>query len=116
MVLAIACLVAMACTDRDDEISTVQIRIKNASNITYDEVQVGDSEEVYINVSPDAYSEYLEYEIAYSYAAIEIHSGEETYVLQPIDFVGETQLPPGFYTYQLAISEEGVVAFEFLID
>ncbi len=116
IVLMIVCLVATGCTDRDDKISTVQIRIKNTSSITYDEVLVGDAEELHMDVPPDGYSEYFEYAVAYRYAYIQIHSGEETYILQPIDFLGETPLPPGFYTYQLSVSLEGAVILEFIID
>ena len=116
MILSIVCLVATGCTDRDDEINTVQIRIKNASDITFDEVQVGDAEELHLDVLPDSYSAYFEYAVAYKYAYIEIHAGEETYVLQPVDFVGQTPLPPGFYTYELSLSPEGEILLEFIID
>ncbi|MEX0287566.1 MAG: hypothetical protein AB3N14_00510 [Flavobacteriaceae bacterium] len=105
-----------ACTDRDDDINEVKIRIKNASSITFDEVQVGDAEEVHTNVAPNDFSEYLVYETAYRYAFIEIKSGEETFTLQPIDFVGETALPIGLYTYELDVSAEGDVMLEFKID
>jgi len=105
-----------SCTDRDDEISAVNIRIKNASTFIFDEVQVGDAEELHMNLAPDAYSAYLEYELAYSYAYIEIKSGEDTFVLQPIDFVGESELPLGFYTYELNVNEEGDVSLNFVID
>ena len=104
------------CTDRDDDINEVKIRIKNTSSITFDEVQVGDAEEVHMNVAPDDFSEYLIYETAYRYAFIEIKSGAETYTLQPIDFVGETPLPIGLYTYELDVSAEGDVMLEFKID
>ena len=33
---------AVGCTDRDDEVIAVNIRIQNASSLTFDEVQVGD--------------------------------------------------------------------------
>jgi hypothetical protein len=106
----------MGCTDRDDDVDAVNIRIKNASNIIFDEVQVSDAEEVYENVSSGDYSGYFEFETAYQYAFVQIRSGEDTFTLQPIDFVGETPLPIGFYTYELNITEDGNVNLEFLID
>ncbi|WP_282163057.1 hypothetical protein [Ulvibacterium marinum] len=109
-------LLALSCTDRDDDVDAVNIRIKNASNITFDEVQVSDAVEVYENVSSGDYSGYLEFETAYQYAFIQIRSGEDTFTLQPIDFVGETPLPIGFYTYELDITADGNVDLSFLID
>lgn len=107
---------AFSCTDRDDGVDTVNIRINNDSNINFDEVQVGTNEEMYTNVASGDYSNYLVYEMAYEYAFVEIKSGEDIYVLQPIDFVGETQLPIGFYTYKLSVNEEGEVGLQFVVD
>jgi hypothetical protein len=106
----------LGCTDRDDDVNEVNIRIQNVSDITFDEVQVGDAESLHMNIGPDEFSEYLVYETAYRYAFIQIISGAETYTLQPIDFVGETELPIGLYTYELSIGAEGDVMLEFRID
>ena len=106
----------IGCTDKDDDVNEVNIRIKNVSKLTFNEVQVGNAEELHMNISPDDYSEYLVYETAYRYAYIQILSGTETYTLQPIDFVGETELPIGLYTYELDITEEGGVDLTFVID
>ncbi|MBT8312018.1 MAG: hypothetical protein KJO94_00305 [Eudoraea sp.] len=106
----------VGCTDRDDDLEAINIRIKNASTLNFDSVQVGESPEPYLNVAPDGYSGYQEFEIAFNYAFIQITSGEETYTLQPIDFVGETPLPLGFYTYELDISDTGEVTLNFVID
>lgn len=114
--LLIVGLFAASCTDRDDEINDVQIRIKNNSSILFEEVQVGDQETLHMNIGPGDYSDYLSYETAYRYAYISVTSGEETYILQPIDYVGETALPPGLYTYELNISEEGELLLVFSPD
>ncbi|QBA63526.1 hypothetical protein [Muriicola soli] len=108
--------VNMACTDRDDDPTAVNIRIKNSSTIQFDEVVVGDEEHLYEDLAQDSFSEYKEYEMAYRYAYIRITSGEESFVLQPIDFVGEEELPFGLYTYDLNLTEEGEVTLEFVID
>ncbi len=94
----------------------VNIRIRNISNINFDRVQVGEADKVHENVGTDEFSEYLQYEEAYRSAFIEIQSGEETFVLQPTDFVGETALPIGLYTYELNVDEEGEVLLEFKVD
>ncbi len=105
-----------ACSDRDDELNAVNIRVRNNSTMNFDEVQVGDAPEVHLNVAPDAFSDYFEYETAYRTAFIEVTTAGETYILQPIDFVGETPLPDGFYTYELRLTEEGNLTLEFSID
>ena len=106
----------LGCTDQDDEVDAVNIRIKNKSSLVFDSVIVGDAQEPHMNIAPDGYSDYLSYEEAYRYAYIEIASGEETFILQPIDFVGETPLPIGFYTYELDITETGEVVLTFVVD
>lgn len=107
---------AAACTDLDDDLETVNIRIKNNSSLLFDAVIVGDALEPHENVAPGDFSTYFMYEEAYRYAYIEINSGEETFILQPIDFVGETPLPIGFYTYELDVTESGDVLLEFVVD
>lgn len=108
--------ISLSCTDRDDNVEEVNIRVRNISSIVFDQVQVGEADKIHENVSPDSFTDYLPYEEAYSYAYIEILSGAETYVLQPIDFVGETPLPIGLYTYELNITSEGEVTLDFVVD
>ncbi|MEO9892438.1 hypothetical protein [Aurantibacter sp.] len=109
-------LVFGSCTDRDDDLSGVNIRIKNDSNINFNSVAVGGSDEVYENISSGGYSEYLEYETAYRYNSVYIESDSTSYNYSPIDFVGEDSLNFGFYTYELSISEEGEVDLVFKVD
>ena len=117
LILAISVfLFNISCTDQDDELNGIQIRVKNVSAINYDTIQVGGDDMVHTNIHPDDYSGYLIYEIAYRYAYINITSAEETYILQPIDFVGETVLPLGFYTYEIGLDAEGNVSLNFVIE
>ena len=108
--------ITLSCTDRDDDLVAVNIRIKNASELVFDSVQVGEAEEPITALNPDDYSDYQEFETAYTYAFIQITSGEEIFTLQPIDFVGETPLPLGFYTYELDVTDTGEVLLTFVID
>lgn len=112
--LMIVCIAS--CDDRDDNVNAVNIRIRNISNLNFDRVQVGEEDKIHEDIGPDSFSDYLQYELAYRYAYIEIQSGTETYVLQPIDFVGEEPLPIGLYTYELDVDEEGEVLLEFNVD
>ena len=114
--LAVSFTILWSCTDRDDEIGGVNIRVKNQTNFTFNRVQVGADDMVHENVAPGEYSEYLEYETAYRYAYIRIEADSTDHVLQPIDFVGEDSLNVGFYTYELDVSAEGDVMLEFKVD
>ena len=117
LILAISVfLINISCNDQNDELNGIQIRVKNISSINFDTIQVGGDEMVHTNILADDYSGYLIYESAYRYAYINIKSEEETYILQPIDFVGETVLPLGFYTYEIGLDAEGNVTFNFVID
>lgn len=109
-------LVTVACNDRDDDVTMAQIRIKNSSAITFDSVTVGSGENVYLNVGPDDYSDYQAFEEAFEFNFIQIEANGETFVLQPIDFVGGTPIPIGFYTYDLSISEDGNIVLVFVLD
>ena len=79
-------------------------------------VQVGSDDKVHENVAASSYSDYLEYETAFRYAFVEIDTMGTSYVLQPIDFVGETELTPGFYTYELELDSEGNIDLDFKRD
>ncbi len=111
-----ALVLTVSCSDRDDDLTSVNIRIKNSSSRIFDRVLVESEDHVYEDVGTDTFSDYQEYESAYRYNYIEITSGEETFVLQPVDFVGEEELPIGLYTYDLTVTEEGEVVLEFVID
>lgn len=116
LLILLVTTLTISCTDRDDDIDKVNIRVRNISDIKFDRVQVGEPDMVHENVEPDSFTDYLQYEVAYRFAFIEIQSGAETFVLQPIDFVGETELPIGLYTYELDINEEGEVLLNFIVD
>lgn len=116
VLLLVVLVTSFSCTDRDDNLTKVNLRIKNTSDVTYQEVTVRSDEYVYTNISSGSYSDYLEFDQLYSYAYINILSEGENYVLQPIDFVGETPLTIGFYTYELNINEEGQVVLNLVSD
>ena len=51
-----------------------------------------------------AFSEYKTADMAYRYNYIEVSVLDTVLILQPIDFVGETMLEPGLYTYRLDVT------------
>jgi hypothetical protein len=56
---------------------------------------------------PGQFSEYQVFEMAYTYARIELSIDGDRYVIQPIDFIGETLLEGGRYTYELDADLQG---------
>ena len=91
-----------SCTEAD-HMDMVQIRIDNVSDYDYEDVIVlpfTDSFN-YGDIEAGDKTEYHPFSIAYRYAYVRLIIAGDTSVVQPIDFVGETPLPPGFYTYRI---------------
>jgi len=84
-----------------------RLRIENASDVDFTSVSVAfpDAEADYGAIATGHRSHYQRVDGAYRYGYIEVKAAGETYVLQPIDFVGEEPLDPGPYTYQLDIAD-----------
>lgn len=95
----------------DDDVSPaqVQIRIKNSSSFRYLDIMIntGGGENNYGDIELHRFSEYKSFDYAYRYAYIQLKIEEETFILQPIDYVGETKLAAGKYTYDISATESG---------
>ena len=87
--------------------NAVLIRIDNATghDITEVFVQGPKDSHLYGDLKAGEASEYKLYEEAYRYAFCSFKIGDTEYLVQPIDFVGESLLPSGNYTYRLFISD-----------
>ncbi len=48
---------------------------------------------------------YRTFEKAYRYAYVSLRIGEKDLIIQPIDYVGETPLGVGYFTYHLDVEE-----------
>jgi len=82
----------------------VEIRVQNASDKAFDSVVVNFSgRQDYGRIASGEFSKYRTVGRAYRYARIQIKFGEETALLQPIDFVGESPLRAGRYPYRLTL-------------
>ena len=82
-----------------NESMEVEIRVRNASSSDFNNVIVQDKD--FGNIASGEVSDYQTFDSAYHYAFIELQISGETFTIQPIDFVGETELAPGQYTYEL---------------
>lgn len=100
-------LVAGSCTSvQESAAGGVEVRIANRSDRDFDSVNVTfTSKQVsYGPVARGTTSEYRKVEEeAYRYALVVVTAGGETFRFQPIDYVGETPLAPGRYTYALNV-------------
>ncbi len=75
----------------------VQIRLSNSSAVTfedatYNNVNFGD-------IAPGVKTEYKTFESSYRYGIVRITIAGDAYGWGPIDYVGETLLKPGNYTF-----------------
>ena len=99
-------LLTAGCTSvQESTASGVEIRVANRSDRDFDSVDVTFTTDKvsYGPVAKGATSEYRSTPKAYRYALVVVTAGGETFRFQPIDFVGETPLAPGRYTYALNV-------------
>ena len=85
--------------------SSVQIRIQNASpNLCKFEniiVNTYNKDVSFENLLTGQKSAFKTFDLAYSYAFVQLQINGKTYTIQPADFVGETPLENGNYTYKI---------------
>jgi hypothetical protein len=93
-------LLLTSCTTKE-----VQLRVRNSSSYTYDSVVVNTTggESTYGTIPAGAVSDYKTFDFAYSYAYISLKIDTTSYILQPIDYVGEQKLQSGNYTYVVSV-------------
>lgn len=106
------------CSDSEPD-GPVEIRVRNASAVVMQDVVVGfpmeDGDEggpvapgdaesgdvIYGTVQPGSATPYRTILQAYRYARVTLTADDRALVLQPTDYVGESLLEPGRYTYEL---------------
>ena len=99
LLLAILFLAA-GCAPRS---TAVQVRLKNAGTVPIENISVNfqGQIEAFGTLAPGATSPYHTVTKTYRYARIEATVAGKLGIMQPTDFVGETLLPPGHYTWPL---------------
>ena len=98
-------LLAVGCSSDDDV--EVYIRLENVSSHNYENITVNtwNNPLDYGNLGTGEVSDYQMVTKAYRYAFVELEIDGETYTIQPIDYVGESTLGSGYYTYQIDASD-----------
>jgi len=96
----------------------VQIRIKNASLLPYQNIEVNTSggAENFGNLLDNQLSEYKTFNFAYPYSFVKLSINGEPYIIQPIDYVGQNKLKGGRYTYEISLDPEGNQIFMSLLN
>jgi len=84
---------------------STNIRIHNASEHDFQRVEVNtyDEPKNYGTIKSGEKSRFKTFEIAYRYAYVRLFVDESEFIIQPIDFVGETPLGSGKFTYVLEV-------------
>ena len=108
----------MSCDSPTSPTGDVQVRVANESSFTFADVEVSFPENhvEYGVVAAHRVSEYRRVTKAYGYALIVVQVGGEELRIQPIDYVGESLLPPGRYTYVLNVTIEGQLTLNLRTD
>jgi len=86
--------------------NSVEVRFRNATTFTLTDISLswpGGSMQV-AQLAPGAASSYERHDGAYSYGAFAATTNGAVRRLQPIDYVGESPLGPGRYTYVIGPS------------
>ena len=96
--LSLCCLLSA-----DITYSETRVRVKNDSGYDFQNVRVNFKGQVenYGPLSSGKASDYRRISLAYRYAYIEVVVAGGQYKLQPKDYVGETPLEAGWFTYKL---------------
>jgi hypothetical protein len=87
----------------------VRVRVENSSTVELDQVMLStfDGVRTFEDLSPGEASRYVEVSKAYRMATVRVVVGVDTLSLTVIDYVGETPLDGGRYTYLLGLVPGG---------
>lgn len=113
LTLALACETLVSTSD-----GPVEIRVENASAELMEDVLVGfpSGNVQYGDVVAGGVTGYRTVERAYRYAFVRVVVQDDTIRLQPIDYVGESLLSSGRYTYRLGLFEGQSLTLELVRD
>lgn len=104
----LAPIAALSGCDTPGVSGTPEVRVENRSTLVFDEVRywAANNELTYTDLGAGSASPYVEASGAYGYTTTMVVVGSDTLRLQVIDYVGETPLADGRYTYVLDVLGE----------
>ena len=109
-----------SCGIQDGEPNGVFIRVQNNSDVNFEEVSVqsGNAEQAFGDILSRTSSDYRQFDYAFRYGAVWLNAEGVALSLIPIDYVGETPLRDGYYTYRIGLSsanlQDAVLTFELV--
>ena len=109
-------LMLIACQKKDDTPQSnnkVNIRLSNSSQVKFKDASFNGIN--FGDLKPGKTSDYKIVENAYHYGQVSIVIDEQTYGWQPIDYVGETPLEKGYYTFEYQFNEDSKTLTDSLI-
>jgi hypothetical protein len=91
-----------SCTE-DNSPEGVLIRVENGSAVDFKDILIssGSIPIEFGDISAGQRSDYKEFESAYRYGFVSLLVNGKELRIQPYDYVGETPLSKGYYTYKL---------------
>jgi len=95
-------LTCIGCSDNSKP-TEVSIRLSNVSAFDFKNIKVNTTD--FEDVNSGEKTAYKTFDKAYRYGFIELDIDGSTYTIQPIDYVGETPLESGAYTYEINASD-----------
>jgi hypothetical protein len=98
LIFSIAALISCSKDESQPKIRLSNISQYNFQNIVVD-TTTGNT--YFEDLNSGQKTKYKVFEKAYRYAYVELEIDGKTYLLQPTDYVGETSLESGNYTYQI---------------
>jgi Flp pilus assembly protein TadG len=107
LILIIAITAMISCSkDSSDNPSGLKIRLSNSSQYNFKDIVINTTtgDVNFGNLNSGEKTEYKEFNKAYRYAFVKLEIDGKTYTIQPIDYVGESTLKDGSYTYQIDVN------------
>jgi hypothetical protein len=87
----------------------VHLRLRNVSEVDFDSIEVQwKSDPIHFGALPArAQSQYRDVRGAYAYGYIRATNGKTVFIALPVDYIGESTLGAGYYTYVLTAKAPG---------
>ncbi|MBO6522339.1 MAG: hypothetical protein JJ971_00810 [Balneolaceae bacterium] len=103
--LFISALIFAGCNVVGNDDTEVEIRVQNTSSFTIEGLRIatGGGDFIYESLQPGEVSDYKLYDYSYSYFFVSFSIDTNNFVQQPIDYVGESKIKNGKYTYRISI-------------